>query len=277
MIQTDAEYKGCLKISLKGIYLMDANLFALQGKKVLVTGGSRGIGRTIAEGFALAGADGIAICARKEDSLAEAADAVTKKGAHVLTIPAHLGKVEDIDSMFETVTKEFGGLDILVNNMGMNIFTPSVVDADEALWDKIMDLNLKSVFLVSQRAARVMRDSSGGKIINVSTVAARKATPGLGIYGVAKAGVEMLTKVLAAELSPFNIQVNAIALAMIKTKFSEPLWSNDALREQIEASNLMGRIAEPEEVVGAAVYLASEASSFVTGSVLVLDGGTTAK
>ena len=256
---------------------MDANLFSLKGKKVLITGASRGIGRTIAEGFALAGAESIAICARKEESLAEAADAVTKKGANTLAVTAHLGKVEDIDRMFETVTKEFDGLDILVNNMGMNIFTPSVVDADEALWDKIMDLNLKSVFLVSQRAAKIMRDSSRGKIINVSTVAARKATPGLGIYGVAKAGVEMLTKVLAAELSPFNIQVNAIALAMIKTKFSEPLWSNDALREQIEASNLMGRIAEPEEVVGAALYLASEASSFVTGSVLILDGGTTAK
>lgn len=256
---------------------MDESLFSLQGKRVLITGGSRGIGRTIAEGFALAGAENIAICARKEESLTEAADAIKKKGANVLTIPAHLGKVEDIDRIFETVTKEFGGLDILVNNMGMNIFTPSVVDADEALWDKIMDLNLKSVFLVSQRAAKIMKDSSRGKIINVSTVAARKATPGLGIYGVAKAGVEMLTKVLAAELSPFNIQVNAVALAMIKTKFSEPLWSNDALREQIEASNLMGRIAEPEEVVGAVIYLASEASSFVTGSVLVLDGGTTAK
>jgi len=256
---------------------MDANLFSLEGKKVLVTGGSRGIGRAVAEGFAQAGAAEIAICARKEESLAEAADAVGKKGTKVLTIPAHLGKVEDIDRMFETITNEFGGLDILVNNMGMNIFTPSVVDADEALWDKIMDLNLKSVFLVSQRAAKLMKDSGGGKIINVSTVAARKATPGLGIYGVAKAGVEMLTKVLAAELSPFNIQVNAVALAMIKTKFSEPLWSNDALRQQIEASNLMGRIPEPEEVVGAALYLASEASSFVTGSVLVLDGGTTAK
>jgi len=256
---------------------MDANLFSLKGKRVLVTGGSRGIGRTIAEGFALAGADRIAICARKEESLTEAAEAIEKKGAKVLTVPAHLGKVEDIDKMFETVAQEFGGLDVLVNNMGMNIFTPSVVDADEALWDKIMDLNLKSVFLVSQRAAKIMRDTSSGKIINVSTVAARKATPGLGIYGVAKAGVEMLTRVLAAELSPFNIQVNTIALAMIKTKFSEPLWSNDVLREQIESSNLMGRIAEPEEVVGAALYLASEASSFVTGSVLVLDGGTTAK
>jgi len=256
---------------------MDANMFSLKGKKVLITGGSRGIGRTIAEGFASSGAEKIAICARKEESLAEARDAIQEKGADVLTVPAHLGKVEDIDRMFETVTNEFGGLDILVNNMGMNIFTPSVVDAEETLWDKIMDLNLKSVFLVSQRAAKIMRGSSGGKIINISTVAARKATPGLGIYGVAKAGVEMLTKVLAAELSPSNIQVNAIALAMIKTKFSEPLWTNDVLRQQIEGSNLMGRIAEPEEVVGAALYLASEASSFVTGSVLILDGGTTAK
>ena len=139
-----------------------------------------------------------------------------------------------------------------------------------------MDINLKSVFLVSQRGANMMRDKNQGKIINVSTVAARKATPGLGIYGVAKAGMEMLTKVLAVELAPYNIQVNAIALAMMKTKFSEPLWSNPDLKKQIESTNPMGRIGEPEEVVGAALYLASDASSFVTGSVMVLDGGTMA-
>jgi len=122
----------------------------------------------------------------------------------------------------------------------------------------------------------MMKGAGGGAIINISTVAARKATPGLGIYGVAKAGVEMLTKVLAAELAPYNIRVNAIALAMIKTKFSEPLWSNDDIKKQIELSNPMHRIAEPEEVVGAVIYLASRASSFVTGSIMTLDGGTTA-
>lgn len=255
---------------------MESGMFSLEGKNVLVTGGSRGVGFSIAMGFAEVGAKNIAICGRKEPDLKEAKEKIEGKGAKVIAIPAHLGKVEDIDNLFKQVSDKLGTIDILVNNVGMNIFTPQVVDADIGVWDKIMDINLKSVFLVSQRAAKMMRDKSRGKIINVSTVAARKATPGLGIYGVAKAGMEMLTKVLAVELAPFNIQVNAIALAMMKTKFSEPLWSNPDLKKQIEGTNPMGRIGEPEEVIGAALYLASDASSFVTGSVMILDGGTTA-
>jgi 2-deoxy-D-gluconate 3-dehydrogenase len=256
---------------------MGKELFSLKGKNVLVTGGSRGIGLSLALGFAEAGAENIAICGRKEDALMEAKGKIEEKGVKVTAVPAHLGKVEDIDGLFEKIKGEMGTLDVLVNNVGMNIFTPTVTDADESLWDKIIDTNLKSVFLVSQRGARMMRDAGkGGKIVNISTVAARKATPGLGIYGVAKAGVEMLTRILAQELAPFNIQVNAIALAMIKTKFSEPLWSNPDILSQIAATNPMGRIGEPEEVVGAALFLASEASSFVTGSVILLDGGTTA-
>jgi len=256
--------------------MADKNRFSLVGKNVLITGGSRGIGLALALGFAEAGAGRIAICGRKDADLEEAKKKIEAKGASVLAIPAHLGKVEDIDKLFSQIGAEFKTLDILVNNVGMNIFTPQVVDADEGLWDKIMDVNLKAVFLVSQRAAKMMRDAKKGKIVNISTVAARKATPGLGIYGIAKAGVEMLTKVLAAELAPYNIQVNAIALAMIKTKFSEPLWSNADLLKQIETSNPMRRIGEPEEVVGAALYLASDSSSFVTGTTLMVDGGTTA-
>lgn len=255
---------------------MNKGQFSLEGKKVLVTGGSRGIGLSIAMRLAEAGASDIAICARKEPGLMEAKEKIEGAGAKVLAVPAHLAKVEEIDNLFSEISQKFKNLDILVNNMGMNIFTPSLVDADLSLWDKIMDSNLKSLFLVSQRAARMMKDAGGGKIINISTVAARKATPGLGIYGIAKAGVEMLTKVLAVELAPFDIQVNAIALAMIRTKFSEPLWSNPDILKQVEMSNPSGRIGEPEEVTGAVLYLASESSSFVTGSVLMVDGGTTA-
>lgn len=254
---------------------MSNDIFSLKGKNVLVTGGSRGIGLSLAVGFAEAGAEKIAICGRKEDALLEAKGKIEEKGAKVIAVPTHLGKVEDIDKFFEKVKGGMGKLDVLVNNVGMNIFTPAVTDADESLWDKIIDTNLKSVFLVSQRGARMMREAGGGKIVNISTIAARKATPGLGIYGVAKAGVEMLTRVLAHELAPFNIQVNAIALAMIKTKFSEPLWSNPDILKQVAASNPMGRIGDPEEVVGAALFLATEASSFVTGSVITLDGGST--
>ncbi len=255
---------------------MNSDIFSLKGKRALITGGSRGIGLAIALGFAEAGAASIVICGRKQDTLAAAKEKIEAKGAKVMATAAHLGNVPDIDNLFAQISTEIGGLDIVVNNVGMNIFTPSIVDADLSLWEKIIDVNLKAVFLVSQRAAKMMKAAQRGKIINISTVAARRATPGLGIYGVAKAGVEMLTKNLAVELAPYNIQVNAIALAMIKTKFSEPLWSNADLKKQIELSNPMRRIGEPEEVVGAAVYLASEASSFMTGSVIMLDGGTTA-
>ncbi len=255
---------------------MDKDLFSLAGKRVLVTGASRGIGLEIAVGFAEAGAAHIVICGRKQEALSAARETIEKKGAKVSAVAANVGNVADVDGLFDKIVADVGGLDIVVNNVGMNIFTPSVVDADISLWDKVMDVNLKAVFLTSRRAAPLLKEAGGGSIINISTVAARKATPGLGIYGIAKAGVEMLTKTLASELAPYNIRVNAIALAMVKTKFSEPLWSNADLRKQIELSNPMHRIGEPEEVVGTALYLASSASSFMTGSILMLDGGTTA-
>ncbi|MBN2224652.1 MAG: glucose 1-dehydrogenase [Deltaproteobacteria bacterium] len=255
---------------------MDKNLFSLKGKRVLVTGGSRGIGLEIAVGLAEAGAQHIVICGRKQEALGEARQTIEKKGAKVSAVTANVGNAADVDGLFDKIGADVGGLDIVVNNVGMNIFTPSVVDADISLWDKVMDVNLKAVFLTSRRAVPLMKEAGGGAIINISTVAARKATPGLGIYGIAKAGVEMLTKTLAVELAPYSIRVNAIALAMVKTKFSEPLWSNADLRKQIELSNPMHRIGEPEEVVGTALFLASNASSFMTGSILMLDGGTTA-
>lgn len=255
---------------------MNKDLFSLAGKRVLVTGGSRGIGLEIAVGFAQSGAAHIVICGRKQEGLSAAHDAIQKHGARVTAVTANVGNAADVDLLFDKIAADVGGIDIVVNNVGMNIFTPSVADAEVSLWDKVMDVNLKAVFLTSRRAVPLMKQAGGGVIINISTVAARKATPGLGVYGIAKAGVEMLTKTLAVELAPFNIRVNAIALAMVKTKFSEPLWTNDDLRKQIELSNPMHRIAEPQEVVGAALYLASGASSFMTGSILMLDGGTTA-
>jgi 2-deoxy-D-gluconate 3-dehydrogenase len=255
---------------------MDKDLFSVKGKRALVTGGSRGIGLEIAKGLAAAGAAHIIICGRKQEALSAAAEAIEKESAAVTAVSINVSNPADVDNLFDRIIADAGGLDIVVNNVGMNIFTPSVAEADIPLWDKVMDVNLKAVFLTSRRAVPLMKDAGGGAIINISTVAARKATPGLGIYGIAKAGVEMLTKALAAELAPYNIRVNAIALAMVKTKFSEPLWSNADLRKQIEMTNPMHRIAEPEEVVGAVLYLASGASSFMTGSILMLDGGTTA-
>ncbi|MCJ7809248.1 MAG: SDR family oxidoreductase, partial [Desulfobulbaceae bacterium] len=179
--------------------------------------------------------------------------------------------------LFEGVEARFGRLDILVNNVGMNILTPSLVGVDEGLWDKIMDTNLKGAYLVSSRAARLMKKAGAGKIINISSTAAQRAAMGMGVYCIAKAGLEMLTKVLAVELAQDHINVNAVAPGVVMTKFSQPFWSNETLLKQIESGIPFGRIAKTEDVVGTVLYLASGLSNFVTGEIITVDGGSMAR
>jgi 2-deoxy-D-gluconate 3-dehydrogenase len=158
----------------------------------------------------------------------------------------------------------------------MNILTPSVVDAEESLWDKIIQTNLKGPFLCSRYAAKLMRKGGCGKIINISSVAAKKATRGMGIYCIAKAGLEMLNKILAIELAEDNINVNAVAPCMVKTRFSQPFWSNNQLLKEITRNIPLDRIAEPDDVVGPVLFLASSLSDFITGEVIHVDGGSMA-
>ncbi len=176
-----------------------------ENKRVLVTGGSRGIGLGLARHFAAQGA-WVAVCGRKEVNLQKAQEGI----GNLLTIQANVGKAEEVEELFIQLRSEFGGLDLLINNVGMNIFTPSTAEADVALWEKIMDSNLKSAFMCSRLAFPLMKER-GGSIINISSTAAHGATPGMGIYGIAKAGMEMLTKVLAKELASCGIRVNALA------------------------------------------------------------------
>jgi 2-deoxy-D-gluconate 3-dehydrogenase len=178
--------------------------------------------------------------------------------------------------MLKMVEETFGRLDILVNNVGMNILTPSVAEAEETLWDKIIQTNLRGTFLVTKAGVRLMKRNGGGKIVNISSIAGRKAAPGMGIYCVAKAGVDMLTQVLAVELAGNNIQVNGVAPCMIKTPFSKPFWSNEGLLKQITQTIPLGRIAETGDVVGSVLFLASHFSDFITGEVLTVDGGSMA-
>jgi len=248
--------------------------YDLKDKVCLVTGGSRGIGfeitRTLLENNA-----NVIICGRKEKGLLEAEKRLgNPENLHVVN--AHIAQQADVDDLFDTIFARYGKLDILINNVGMNLMTPGVADLDPAMWQKIIDTNLGGTFLVSRKAAALMRNAKQGKIVTISSVAARKATPGMGIYGIAKAGIEMLTKVLAAELAPFNIQVNAVAPAMVRTEFSKPFWSNEDLLNHITSTIPMGRIAEPEEVVHPVLFLASKGASYITGQTLLVDGGTTA-
>jgi NAD(P)-dependent dehydrogenase (short-subunit alcohol dehydrogenase family) len=247
----------------------------LSGKVALVTGGSRGLGMAIATAMAGIGAD-VAICGRKQENLDRAVEAFNQKGLKVMAQVANVGKSSEIDDLFQAVERQFGKLDILVNNVGMNILTPSVSEVDEGLWDKIIESNLKGTYLASSRAVGMMKKAGGGKIVNISSIAARKAAMGMGVYCVAKAGVEMLTKVLAVELSSYHINVNAVAPGMVKTKFSQPFWSNEALLKEVTKSIPMGRIAETDDVVGAVLFLASGLSDFITGEIITVDGGAMA-
>ena len=246
----------------------------LEGRVALVTGGSRGIGRSIALGFAEAGAD-VIVASRTPADLEEVVQEIEALGRRGLAAPANVSVKAEVDSMVAKALDEFGTVDILVNNAAMNIMRP-LVDLREDGWDKVMNVCLKGYFLCSQAVARIMIEKRSGNIINIASTGAAKAAIGLGAYGVAKAGVVMLTQLLAVELATYGIRVNAIGPSLVRTKFSEPMWSNpDALRA-LEATIPLGRIAEPEDIASVALFLASDASRYVTGQTVYVDGGTLA-
>lgn len=240
------------------------------GKRLLITGGTRGIGLGLARYFAEREAR-VAVCGRKEPGLAQARESL----GEILTVAAHLGKPEDVERLFGEVQRQFGGLDLLINNVGMNIFTPATAEADVGLWDKIIESNLRAAFLCCRQAFALMK-GSGGAIINISSTAGLRAAPGMGIYGIAKAGINMLTKVLAKELAPFGIRVNAVAPGMVETEFSKPFWGNEAILQELLKTIPLGRIAKVDDVVEMVSFLASERSAYLTGEVIALSGGSEA-
>lgn len=255
---------------------MDGFLEEFKGKNVLVTGGSRGLGKEITLWFLKSGAN-VIICGRKQEKLQKALNEFKGEGYEVSAYQCHIAKPDQVKGMFDSIKEQYGGIDILINNVGMNILTPSVSDIDETLWDKIIETNLKGTFLVSRYAVPIMKERGGGKIVNISSIAGTRPAPGMGVYSVAKAGIEMLTKVLALELATEKINVNAVAPAMIKTKFSMPFWSNEKLLKEIEATIPMGRIGETSDVVGAVLFLCSSFADFITGEVIAVDGGALLK
>ncbi len=248
----------------------------MTGKKALITGGSRGLGMAIAKAMVANGAE-VIVCGRKQESLDATVENFRKAGMDLTGIAANIGESGQVKALFEAVEERFGHLDVLVNNVGMNILTPSVIGVDEGLWDKIMDSNLKGAYLVSSRAAPLMKKAGAGKIINISSTAAKRAAMGMGVYCIAKAGLEMLTKVLAVELARDQINVNAVAPGVVMTKFSRLFWSNETLLKQIESTIPFGKIAKTEDVVGTVLYLASGLSDYVTGEVVTVDGGSMAR
>jgi dehydrogenase/reductase SDR family protein 4 len=249
--------------------------FRLDERVAIVTGASRGIGRSIALGLASAGADVVVASRRQADLDAVAQEIRAQTGRRALAVATHAGRAEDLDRLVARTTEEFGRLDVLVNNAGTNPVFGPLIDVSPEAWDKIMEVNVRGYLLLSQRAGRVMIGQKRGAIINVSSTGGLRAPTGIGAYGISKAAVIMLTRVLARELGPFNIRVNALAPGLIETKFSEALWKNETILAQHLRTTPLGRTGQPDEMVGAALYLASDASSFVTGHTLVLDGGHT--
>lgn len=248
--------------------------FSLNGKVAIVTGGGRGIGKAIALGLAEAGAD-VAVASRTPDDLEKVAAQIQQMGRKSLAIKIDLTLMEDILNLTAKVKDHFGRIDILVNNSARS-FMRSFFDFKEDGWDKIFDTNVKGLFFLSREVARVMKDQNGGRIINITTAGAEKASPMLGPYHSSKAAVKMLTQCMAVEWAQYGINVNAVGPGLTRTDFSKPIWSNPEVSKRVSVTIPKGRLAEPEEIVGAVIFLASEASNYITGHSLYVDGGSLA-
>jgi len=249
--------------------------FDLGGQRAIVTGAGRGIGKAIALGLAEAGAD-VGLVSRTTSELEAVAEQIQALGRRAVPIVSDLTETDRLESLVQELTGKLGGIDILVNNAGINIPQDAgevTVDA----WDRIMDINLKASFFLAQAVGRVMiRQGRGGRIINISSQTGSVALVKRAAYCASKAGLNLVTKVLALEWGSHGILVNAVAPTFIETELSKGFLADPKFREYALAKNLLGRIGTPEEVVGAVIYLASPESSLVTGHVLLVDAGWTA-
>ncbi len=250
-------------------------LFDLTGKKALVTGAGRGIGKAIALGLARAGAD-IGLVARTESELNAAADEVKEIGRHAVVAASDLTVTTDIPKLVNGLAGEMSGIDILVNNAGINIPQDSV-DVTEEAWDTVMNINLKSCFFMAQAVGKVMiGQARGGRIINITSQTGSVALIKRAAYCASKAGLNLVTKVLAMEWGPHEILVNAVAPTFVETEMTKPMLADPQFREYALAKNVLKRFGTTDEVAGAVLYLASPAASLITGHVLLVDAGWTA-
>lgn len=253
---------------------MQTNPYDLTGKVAVITGASRGIGEAIAASLAAAGAR-VALASRKLDGLDAVAERIRAAGGEAITRACHTGRAADVQALVARAQEAFGGVDILINNAATSPHFGPLLEAGEGQWDKTFEVNVKGYVHTIRACVPLMRERGGGSIVNVASVAGMVPHGGLGVYGVSKAAVIMLTKTLAAELAKDEIRVNAIAPGLIQTRFSEVLWSTPEMKEHALKTIPQGRMGQPEELTGAVLYLASDAARFTTGAVMVIDGGQT--
>jgi 2-dehydro-3-deoxy-D-gluconate 5-dehydrogenase len=245
--------------------------FNLYNKTAIVTGGNRGLGKTIALALAEAGSD-VVIVGRNEEKNQQVVNEITKLGRRAVSFSTDLRNIKAIDDLVQKVAVTFGRIDILVNNAGVSN-TNFALEVTEEEWDTIMNLNVKSLFFCCQSVGKKMKQNRYGKIINVSSVVGAVGDVGISPYTASKAAVINLTRSLALEWAKFGIHVNAIGPAYIETDMNRDELGNEKVRDKIISKTPMKRLGHPEEIAGAIVLLASDASSFITGQTIYVDGG----
>ncbi len=246
--------------------------FRLDEKVAVVTGASKGIGAAIARGLAEFGAK-VVVSSRKQEAVDQVAEDLTGLGYEAVGIACHMGETAQIQTLVEKTVHRYGQLDIVVNNAAVNPMYGPLSGMTEAVFDKIMAVNLKGPFTLCQQAYPHMKAQGGGAVINISSISGLKPDPGLGLYGTSKAGLILMTQALAKEWGPDGIRANVICPGLVKTKLSAAIWQNDHLLKHFTQGLPAGRMATPEEMAGLAVFLASPAAAYCTGGVYLADGG----
>lgn len=253
---------------------MATNLFDLTNKVALVTGASRGIGESIARLLAEQGAH-VIVSSRKIDDCQAVADDIVAKGGKAEGFACHVGNMEDIEKVFAYIKEKHGKLDVLVNNAATNPFFGHILETDLGAYQKTVDVNIRGYFFMSVEAGKIMKEQGYGSIINTASVNALQPGEGQGIYSITKAAVVNMTKSFAKECGPLGIRVNALLPGLTKTKFAGALFTHDDIYKQAVGKIPLRRHAEPDEMAGTVLYLASDASSYTNGECIVVDGGMT--